>query len=109
MNFIKYFQLIIFISLISCSDVTDIKEIRSNPRVYENKEVIVKGVVSGTFSLPLVNFFDINDGTDSIRVITSKSLPAKGQEIKIAGKVKYYTLFGENMMVIVEKDTVLWI
>lgn len=92
------------VSLIGCSDVTDIKEIRNDPRKFEDKEVIIDGVVTGTFSLPFVKFFEINDGTDSIRVITSKSLPAKGQEIKIVGKVKYYTLFSESMMVIIEKE-----
>lgn len=107
MNFLKFISLLIFFVFISCSNVTDIKEIRNNPRNFEDKEVIIEGIVTGTFSLPLVSFFEINDGTDSIRVITSKSLPAKGQEIKIAGKVKYYTFFSESMMVIVEKDTVL--
>lgn len=103
----KILSIIVFFVFIACSNVTDIKEIKNNPRNYENKEVVLKGVVTGTFSIPFVNFFEINDGTDSIRVITSKILPAKGQKIKIAGKVKYYTFLTENMMVIVEKDTIL--
>ena len=98
---------LLLLAFISCSDVTDIEEIRKNPRDFENKEVVIEGVVTGTFSLPFVKFFEMNDGTDSIRVISTKSLPAEGQEIKIAGKVKYYTFFSESMIVIIEKDTTL--
>ena len=95
------------IFILACSDVKDIEEIKNNPREYEDKEVIVKGVVIETFSTPFVNYFEIADKTDTISVITSKSLPAKGQEIKIAGEVMYYTLFSESILIIFEKDTTL--
>jgi hypothetical protein len=87
---------------LSCSQTTNIKEIKQNPRKYFNKKVTVEGVVTNTFSLFLINYFEIKDKTDSIIVITSKPLPEKGEIVKITGRFEYYALGTKRIKAIIE-------
>lgn len=56
---------------------TKIKEILDHPRNYENKEITIYGTVTGWASLLLVKYFEIQDDTGSIKVITKRVLPGQ--------------------------------
>jgi hypothetical protein len=95
---------IVIFFFIGCSNKTDIGDIISNPRKYENKVVHIEGFVTTTFSIPFLRYFEISDETGTIYVITNKPLPAKGKKIKITGRVKYYTFLSESLLVIEENE-----
>lgn len=76
-----------------CPDRTSIAEIEANPSKYQNKEVAIAGTVRDSygFSIPGTNIgggaYKIDDGTGSIWVLTDGSVPSKGAEIGVKGKI----------------------
>ncbi len=75
-----------------------IKEILDHPRDFENKEVAIYGTVTNTVSLLVVKYFEIQDDTGAIGVVTDRVLPIKGQRLKVTGH-----------MVVIEVGTERWI
>ena len=88
---------------VGCASAVQIKDILANPRAYADRAVTIEGEVTGMFSLVVVKYFTVNDGTGSINVITEKLLPAKGQRIRVSGRVnELFSLGTETMLVLVE-------
>jgi hypothetical protein len=80
--------------MISCPDRKSIGEIEANPGKYQNKEVVVAGIVKDSYglSIPGTNLgggaYQIDDGTGSIWVlVTEGAVPQKGAEIGLKGRV----------------------
>ena len=88
----------------SCTSKTTISNIQNNPRDYVDKNVVVKGKVTEVLGLVVFSYFTIDDGTGTIRVITSRPLPKKGNELKVEGKVLYFAFGEESILVIEEKS-----
>jgi len=77
-----------------CPDRKSIADIEANPGKYQNKEVVIAGIVKDSYgvSIPGTKLgggaYKIDDGTGSIWVIVSDgSVPNKGAEIGIKGVV----------------------
>lgn len=104
-RFRAWFAAIISILLlIACTRTVPIKEIIDNPREYADKKVAVEGTVSGVFSLFVVKYFTVNDGTGEIGVVTEKVLPRKGQRIRVTGTLKEAFSLGDQTMTILLED-----
>ena len=90
----------------ACSGLfpTPIREITANPRTYADKQVWVSGTVEETFSLVVVKYFTISDGTGELVVITQKTLPAKGEKIKVRGKVRDAFSLGDQHLLVLMED-----
>jgi len=54
--------------------------------------------------LAFVNYFEIDDGTVKINIVTNNPLPAENQTITVKGKVQYYTLGTMKLLVIKEDE-----
>lgn len=81
-----------------------IKELMDNTRKYENRLVIVKGIVEERNGLLFKNLFHLNDGTGSIRVLSNKALPNVGEELTVHGEFQEKLAVGPYIFrVIVEK------
>ncbi|MDA8093121.1 MAG: OB-fold nucleic acid binding domain-containing protein [Betaproteobacteria bacterium] len=90
--------------LVACTAAVPIKSILDNPREYADHTVTVQGKVTDVFSLVFVKWFTLNDGTASINVVTTRPLPAKGEQIRVTGTVKQAFSIGDEVLtVIVEK------
>lgn len=83
---------------------TKIGDILNNPRKYEKKEVTVHGSVTGSVSLLVVKFFEIEDDTGSISVVTDRVLPEKGATIRVKGYVVPIEVGSERWIVLREKS-----
>jgi hypothetical protein len=76
-----------------CPERRSIADIEANPSKYLNKEVAIAGVVKDSYgiSVPGTPFrggiYKIDDGTGSIWIVTENSVPTKGTEIGVKGKV----------------------
>ena len=92
-------------SLIGCSSKISIKSIQNHPRNFVNKKVTIEGTVSQTFSLAFINYFELDDGTGTIKVITNNPLPAENEKLSVTGIVQYYTLATMKLLVIKENDS----
>lgn len=78
----------------ACPERKSIADIEANPSKYQNKDVVVAGIVRDAYgvNIPFTNVrggvYKIDDGTGSIWVYTEKSVPSKGTEIGVKGKLQ---------------------
>jgi aspartyl/asparaginyl-tRNA synthetase len=82
---------------------TKIKDILDHPRDYEKKEVTVYGTVADQFSLVVIKYFEINDGSGAIKVITDRPLPKRGETLRVTGTVQSVEIGPARFMAIKEK------
>lgn len=93
-------KILLFVAAVSsalfatgCPERRSIADIEANPGRYQNKEVVIAGVVRDSYGLSIPGTrigggaYKIDDGTGSIWVVTEGSVPAKGAEIGIRGVV----------------------
>lgn len=83
---------------------TKIKEILDHPREYEEKEVTIYGTVTDAASMLIVKYFEIQDDTGTIKVVTDRVLPAKGEKIKVTGHTSVIEVGSERWVVLQEKS-----
>lgn len=95
---------LLMIFCISCEIwTTKIGDISSHPREYAGKEVTISGEVTETFSMIFVKYFVLRDKSGEITVVTEKTLPAKGEKLKVKGMVKEaFSLGSETALVVIE-------
>lgn len=89
------FGLIAAVALMTgCPERKSIADIEANPSKYQNKSVVVAGVVRDSYgvNIPFTGVrggvYKIDDGTGSIWVFTERSVPSKGTEIGVKGKLQ---------------------
>jgi len=82
---------------------TKINNILDHPRDYENKDVTVRGTVTDAASFLLVKFFEVDDGTGTIKVVTGRVLPQKGEKITVTGRMESIELGPQRLIVLREK------
>jgi hypothetical protein len=111
--FLMSLVLLIGLFASACPKRTSIADIESNPSKYYDKEVAVAGRVENSYgiSIPIIQngqggIYKVDDGTGSIWVITKRSVPTKGAQLGIKGKVQNGVNYnGKNYgLVIVEDD-----
>lgn len=99
----KYsFLILTCVLLFGCSNSATVSDVVNHPRDYLDKEVSVRGKASEPFSLVLVNYFWLKEMNDSIAVVTTRPVPAPGEEVQVAGKIHYMTLGTMRMLVLEE-------
>ena len=108
-------SLVLFVGLFAsaCPERTSIADIESNPSKYYNKEVAVAGVAQNSYgiSIPIISngrggIYKIDDGTGSIWVVTQRSVPSRGAQLGVKGKIQNgITYNGKNYgLVLIEDD-----
>ncbi len=85
--------------------ITKIGDINSHPRDYAGKEVTISGEVTETFSLFFVKYFVVRDSSGEISVVTDRTLPAKGEKIKVKGSVKEAFSLGTKTALVLMETT----
>jgi len=83
---------------------TPIEQIKTNPRQYTDKRIKISGTVTETFNLLVLKYFLLNDGTGEMYVVTKKSMPAKGEKIKVTGTVRDAFSLGETQLLVLLED-----
>jgi hypothetical protein len=100
-------SLVVVLSVLcQCSGMmsTKIGDIRNNPRRYADKEVTLSGTVTSSFSLVVLKYFTLGDGTGDIPVVTQRPLPKEGERVTVKGTVREaFSIGSESLLVIVEK------
>ncbi len=81
---------------------TKIRDLLDHPRDYENKDVTIYGTVTNATSLLVVKYFEIEDDTGTIKVITDKLLPAKGERMRVTGRMAVVEIGTERWVVLHE-------
>ncbi|MGI8468167.1 MAG: hypothetical protein ACR2N3_06925 [Pyrinomonadaceae bacterium] len=79
----------------ACPQKTNIGRIESNPSKYVGKETAITGRVTNSFGVALLGgVYKVDDGTGSIWVLTSRSVPSKNSRVGVKGKVQDGINFG---------------
>lgn len=79
---------------LACPERTSIADIEANPSKFLNKEAAIAGTVKDSYGLniPLTGIrggiYKVDDGTGSIWVVTQTSVPTKGTQIGVKGKIQ---------------------
>ena len=77
----------------------------NDPRAYVENTVTIEGEVTRHFSLIVLKYYTVSDGTGTIDVLTDRTLPAKGQKVKVKGKVaEVFSLGSKRLIVLMEED-----
>lgn len=78
----------------ACPDRKSIADIERDPGKYQNKDVVVAGVVKDSYGLSIPGTrigggaYQIDDGTGTIWVlVTDGNVPTKGAEVGVKGRV----------------------
>lgn len=89
---------ILFLSA-GCSGIK-ISDIQSDPGHFEGKEVSIQGTVIETFWLGIINAgaYQINDGSGTIWVTTTRTPPDKGTQASVKGKVTTAVKIGDKSL-----------
>jgi hypothetical protein len=93
--FLLGFIVIAGLFAVACPDRTSIADIEANPSKYEGKEVAVAGTVKDSYgiSIPIIQngqfgMYKIDDGAGSIWVATKNTVPRKGVQLGVKGKIQ---------------------
>lgn len=94
-----------FVLFLASGCFTPIKLIVENPDYYDAKKVKIKGKVISSIELDDLNIFYIQNGKNTIAVITEGYLPIKNEVVKVKGQVysnfQYHSRW--NMQVVYER------
>lgn len=78
---------------IACPKRVSIAEIEANPSRYQNKDIAIAGTVQDSFGVNIPGTpirggaYKISDGTGSIWVLTENTVPGKGTQLGVKGRV----------------------
>lgn len=73
----------------ACPNRTSIGDISANPSKYYDKDVAVAGTVRNSFGIAMLGgIYKVDDGTGSIWILTNRSVPSKGTQIGVKGKIQ---------------------
>lgn len=65
-----------------------INSLLAEPSRYANRDVSVKGTVTHSVSLLGHGAYQIDDGTGTLWVVSTKGVPRKGARVRVTGKVR---------------------
>ena len=93
-GFLLSLVILVGIFAAGCPERRSIADIEANPSRYYNKTVAVAGTVQDSYGInvPLTGVrggaYKISDGTGSLWIITENSVPAKGAQVGVKGKIQ---------------------
>jgi len=94
------------LGLAACYSVfpTPIAKLLADPRSYEGRQVQVSGEVVESVSILVLKYFVVRDDTGEIPVITQRSLPRKGEKVKVYGEIKEAFSLGDQQLIVLMED-----
>lgn len=71
---------------------TAIEDIKKDPKKYYGKECVIRGLISQSYDIPLVNHdvFKVHDSTGEIWVYTEIGTPPERIEVRVRGILKKF-------------------
>ena len=92
------FVLALTAAVAGCAARTTVADIKYNPGRYHDRTVSIDGVVTSSWSVPLVpyRFYRVDDGTGEVTVISTRGrgVVSKGSRVRVKGKVGDVANFG---------------
>jgi len=94
--------------LAACSTMfaTRIGDILNTPGSYEGKDVTVEGKVTASHNLMVVKYYEVDDGSGKITVVTQNALPREGEKVSVKGRVNQAFAIGSARLVVIVEQPV---
>jgi hypothetical protein len=80
---------------------TKIGDIQKAPGRFDGRSVTIAGKVTGTHNLLVVKYYEVDDGTGKIAVVTDSTLPNEGDSVRVRGKVSQAFALGSAHLVVI--------
>lgn len=74
--------------IVSGCDKKTINEIKADPSRYHSKDVGVVGTVTKSVSIGGKGFYEIDDGTGKLWVVSERGVPREGARVGVKGEIK---------------------
>jgi hypothetical protein len=85
--------ILLALAMVGCEEKT-INQIKADPSRYANKEVGVVGTVVRSYSAIGKGFYEIDDGTGKLWVVSDKGVPREGAKVAVRGTIRDAYNFG---------------
>jgi hypothetical protein len=75
----------------------NIAEVKFNPGRYVDRDLVIEGVVTESWGIPLVPYklYKVDDGTGEITVVSNDDrVPSKGARVRVRGKLQDVATLG---------------
>ena len=89
----------------------NIVELKQHPARYHDRTVSVSGVVTNSWSLPLIPYrlYKVDDGTGEVTVVSSGArTPVTGERVRVKGRVEDIAIFGGRPLGLHIRETDLY-
>jgi hypothetical protein len=84
--------------LSGCASAVKIGQIKADPTRFRNKTVKVDGRVTNSFGALVAGFYEIEDETGKIYVISRGGVPSRGVRVNVKGDVlNAFTFMGNSL------------
>jgi hypothetical protein len=95
-----------FVGLTSCAAIlaTKIADIRKTPGEYDGRTVTISGKVTSAHNLVVVKYYEVDDGTGEIPVVTESALPKEGHAVRVKGRVSQAFALGTARLVVIVEE-----
>ena len=95
-----------FAVLMSCAAIfaTKIADIKKTPGAYDGRIVTIAGKVTSAHNLVVVKYYEVNDGTGEIPVVTESALPKEGDSVSVKGRVNQAFAVGTARLVVIVEE-----
>ncbi len=89
------------VNLLLTFSTENIANIKANSSKFHNKKVTIKGVVGSRLGVLGSGFYNLDDGSENILVMTSKAVPDSGDEVIVKGVVNQAFSYGDQQVVVI--------
>ena len=95
-----------FVGLTSCAAIfaTKVGDIKKTPGAYDGRTVTIVGKVTSAHNLVLVKYYEVDDGTGEIPVVTESGLPKEGDSVRVKGRVSQAFALGTARLVVIVEE-----
>jgi hypothetical protein len=74
-----------------------IAELKDQPSKYDDKSVSFTGTVTKSWGIPVIGgFYNVDDGSGEITVVSQSGTPRSGTRVQVKGKVHEFATFGSS-------------
>lgn len=81
-----------------------IGDILASPGAYEGKDVTIAGKVTATHNLLVVKYYQVDDGSGEIAVVTNSALPKEGDKVRVKGRVNQAFAIGSTRLIVIVEE-----
>ncbi len=101
---------LLMLALSGCVTQTHVARIVNEPYRFQNREVEIRGMVTGSVNAVVVGGYQVDDGTGRILVLSNGGAPRKGTEVSVRGYVvPTVSAFGNSYGITIrERDRRVW-